>query len=37
MGDEGIKLTREELYQKVWLKPATLLAKGVPSAEWRRR
>lgn len=29
MGDEGIKLTREELYQKVWLKPATLLAKDL--------
>src|SRR2546423_15717016 len=27
MADDGIKLTREELYQKVWSKPATRLAK----------
>src|SRR5205085_6865750 len=27
MADDGIKLTREELYQKVWAKPATKLAK----------
>src|SRR5215813_12425759 len=29
MGDEKIKLTREELYQKVWSKPATSLAKDL--------
>jgi hypothetical protein len=29
MGNEKIKLTREELYQKVWSKPATLLAKDL--------
>jgi hypothetical protein len=29
MGDEKIKLTREEIYQRVWSKPATLLAKDL--------
>jgi hypothetical protein len=29
MSDEKIKLTREEIYQKVWSKPATLLAKDL--------